>query len=652
MNGQNPKLNFRYKCQINEINYNIQLFNIQQEKIKIMITTKNSYSDDYVEYSNIYSLIQFQEITKYFLLFETIEEIFNDLCHIIHEKNFTLSHNGNTMTLSLKILINQKEKDVIFILDKNKTIDLSSQKDNLNFYNNNYDYNYNNTISSKNSAKNKYKQLSLEKSKRNVDISNINDLNNLLNDFKYRLNILETRQNIPDSNNNYNNFNTYDNNDNLSIGLENILMRLNKLESENNQKDKKIEILEKKLKYYESPYNNKYYTNNDKDDIYFNSTPTYPNNYSQRNHIYSEHYYNNNYNYRFQAQRQSSLTYKKNANFNKYNNNEIYISDNSNRKNYNKYKLKQSKSEIFNKDNNNSYKENMSLYSKDTKNNNLKNNSFNSKKISFKENNQSFPEKNTFRSNKMNNSIGNEVNSNYLNNSNLNSTLSNYSSGSSKNFRGCVDCKEKLKIPIVPRENLKKYINSRIIFTKNELKLLKMKLSNGNKKIHVFFDLLYRASIDGDYEEIISENIINKEKTLTLFYTYEGSRFGAYTHFEKAKSFLKGRYYKEVPGTSFIVSLNNLKFFDIEYNKTSKEGFEDYLCFGRTYYLNENGSNWLICTPRTRFLKKRCIIGVQQGQYFDYDPEILVGKKHEYHIKDVEIFEVVFEKENDEDKKH
>ena len=159
----------------------------------------------------------------------------------------------------------------------------------------------------------------------------------------------------------------------------------------------------------------------------------------------------------------------------------------------------------------------MSLYSKDTKNNNLKNNSFNSKKISFKENNQSFPEKNTFRSNKMNNSIGNEVNSNYLNNSNLNSTLSNYSSGSSKNFRGCVDCKEKLKIPIVPRENLKKYINSRIIFTKNELKLLKMKLSNGNKKIHVFFDLLYRASIDGDYEEIISENIINKEKTLTLF---------------------------------------------------------------------------------------------------------------------------------------
>ena len=190
MNGQNPKLNFRYKCQINEINYNIQLFNIQQEKIKIMITTKNSYSDDYVEYSNIYSLIQFQEITKYFLLFETIEEIFNDLCHIIHEKNFTLSHNGNTMALSLKILINQKEKDVIFILDKNKTIDLSSQKDNLNFYNNNYDYNYNNTISSKNSAKNKYKQLSLEKSKRNVDISNINDLNNLLNDFKYRLNIL------------------------------------------------------------------------------------------------------------------------------------------------------------------------------------------------------------------------------------------------------------------------------------------------------------------------------------------------------------------------------------------------------------------------------------------------------------------------------
>ena len=642
MNGSNSKLNFRYKCQINEVNYSIQLFNIQQEKIKIMIATKNAYSDDYTEYSNIYTLIQFQEITKYFLLFETIEEIFDDLSRNIQEKNFSLSHNGNTMTLTLRIIINQKEKDVNFILDKNKIIDLSSSpKDNLNFYNNN-------TITSSRN----YKQLSLEKSKRNIDISSINDLNNLLNDFKYRISVLETKQNNPDSNTNIennkdNNINMYGINGDINAGLENLLIRLNNLEKENDQKNKKIEILEKKLKYYESFDKNNINNNNEKynNNNIINSIPTYPNNYSPKNNLYTESQYNNNYDYKFQEQRQLSLTYNKNMNYNKYNNNnnEIYIKDNNKNNNINdkNYRLKQSKSEFFNK-NSNYYNnnENMSLYSKETKKSNLRNtNSYNSKKISFKENNQTYPEKSTYRSNKIDNSIGNDVNSN------LNSSISNISNSNNKNFKKYTDYKEKLGIPIVPRENLKKYINSRIIFTKNELRILKMKLSGGNKRIHVFFDLLYRASTDGDYEEIIEENIINKGKTLTLFYTYEGSRFGVYIHQELSTSFLKGKIFKEVPGSSFIVSLNNLRFFDISPNKTSKEGIEDYLSFGRTYYLNSNGSNWLIFTPKRNFLKKRCILGNQQGDYYDYDPEILVGKKFEYHIKDVEIFEVAIEKE-------
>lgn len=61
MYDQNQKINYRYRCKINDVNYNIQLFNIQQEKIKIMIDTKNPYSDDYIEYSNIYSLVQFKK---------------------------------------------------------------------------------------------------------------------------------------------------------------------------------------------------------------------------------------------------------------------------------------------------------------------------------------------------------------------------------------------------------------------------------------------------------------------------------------------------------------------------------------------------------------------------------------------------------------
>ena len=146
---------------------------------------------------------------------------------------------------------------------------------------------------------------------------------------------------------------------------------------------------------------------------------------------------------------------------------------------------------------------------------------------------------------------------------NTNSTFSNYSDARDKNFQKYIKYKEKLGIPIVPRENLKKFVNSRIIFTKNELRLLKTRFTQGVKNIHAFFDLLYRASTDGDYEEVAKNVSRNKEKTLTLFYTYEGARFGVYTEKKPSASFFKGKIYKEIPGTSFMVSLNNLKFFDI-----------------------------------------------------------------------------------------
>lgn len=616
------KMNFRYKCKIKDIIYNIQLFNIQKEKIKMMIDTKNLYSDDYIEYSNIYSLIQFQEISRYYVLFENIDEVFSDLSQIIQEKKFSITHNGNTITFTLIIMINKKEEYVNFILDKNKVIDLSSRNETPYFK----DTSFNDLeINQKN-------PFSIEKSKRNVEISNINELNNLLSDFKDRITILEASQNNNDLQNNIINnniMNSIASNENINAGLENILIRLNKLESDNSNKDKIIEQLEKKLQYYES--NDKIQNNNIKDNNYYNRIQTYPNTFS-KNQLSVGSFYNN---YQLQEQRQSALTFNKNENYNKYNN-------------HNKYRLKQSKSEIFSNYN----KENMSLQSKEINNNNyVRKNSYNEKKISYRDN-KSYGEKDTFRSNKFNNfSYTNDINSSYLktNNSNLNSTMSNYSNTKDKTFQKYLFYKEKLGIPMVPRENLKKYVNSRIIFTKNELRSLKAKLSNGNKKLHIFFDLLYRASVDGDFEEIIKNNTEDKEKTLTLFYTYEGARFGVYINTKKTTSIFKGKVYKEIPGTSFIVSLNNLRFFDIEENKTSKQDIPDYLSFGRTFYLNKNGSNWLIYTPRSNFLKKKCSIGNQKSYYKFFDAEVLVGNRNNYHIKDVEIFHVVFEKDREDD---
>ena len=243
----------------------------------------------------------------------------------------------------------------------------------------------------------------------------------------------------------------------------------------------------------------------------------------------------------------------------------------------------------------------------------------------------------------------NQTNSYAYNNNDLktnSSMASNFSNVNDKNFQKYLRYKEKLQIPIVQREDIKKFVNSRIIFTKNELRLLKTKFTQGDRNLHAFFDLLYRASKDGDYEDIVKSMVKKKEKTLTLFYTYEGARFGVYMHGKPSTSFIKGKILKEIPGTSFIVSLNNLKFFDILPNKTCKEGEESYLCFGRTFYLNSNGSNWIINTPRNAFLKKKCIIGNRGSDYINLDTELLVGVREEYHLKDVEIFEVCLERDD------
>ena len=592
MDEQNKKINFRYRCKINEVNYDIQLFNLEQVKIKIMINTKNSYSDEYVEYSNIYTLIQFQEITNYYILFQSIEEIFDDIARTIQEKNFSIKHNGNTITLKIKVLINKKSRDIDFILDKTKTIDLSSQKD----------FAYNNTLSTKNSDFYKYKNNYLEKSRRNVAISDLNELNTLLSDFKDRIAVLEQTQNtqiikkeeyptdkyitnlMTSANSNF-----YNPNDKLILGLENIQLRLEKLENENKNKDRIIKKLEQKLRYYESLENQEGYDNNDNNIENINNINNIQNIINTSN---NKHRIKKGITYTPNRLRKTKTDYPNNS------------------------KLKSSNSFIINNN------DEASLHSRQTE--------------------------------KYNEKYSDQQTNSYAYNNDLKTNSSIFSNNSNRdiNFQRYIRYKEKLHIPIVQREDIKKFVNSRIIFTKNELRLLKTKFTQGDRHLHAFFDLLYRASKDGDYEDIVKSMTKNKEKTLTLFYTYEGARFGVYMCGKPGNSFIKGKIIKEIPGTSFMVSLNNLKFFDILPNKTSKEGEENSLCFGRTFYLNSNGSNWIINTPRNAFLKKKCIIGNRGTDYIDLDTELLVGVRDEYHLKDVEIFEVCLEKDEDsKDKK-
>jgi hypothetical protein len=198
-------------------------------------------------------------------------------------------------------------------------------------------------------------------------------------------------------------------------------------------------------------------------------------------------------------------------------------------------------------------------------------------------------------------------------------------------------------IPIVRRENILN-LNSRIIFTNKEVQLLTKRISLGNKNKKVSINLLYRASIDGDTEPILKLNTHNKLKTLTLFYTYEGSRFGVYIEKEGIKTILQGYELYEVPGTSFIISLNNLIYYNVKAKQTSLyDKSDNMLCFGFCSRINNNETNWLIYTSRNYFIGKKYLFGDKNDVYLNLDYKKIVGNNPSYHIKDVEIFDVVVE---------
>ena len=198
-------------------------------------------------------------------------------------------------------------------------------------------------------------------------------------------------------------------------------------------------------------------------------------------------------------------------------------------------------------------------------------------------------------------------------------------------------------IPLVHREDLRKIIDSRIFFTKNELKFVEKKLTKGKKNLHAFFFLLYRASIDGDFEDTLISMCEGAYPQLILFYTNGGARFGVYIEKEKVTSFFGDVYFKEIPGTSFLVSLNSLKTYDINKGQIASDNRPEKLCFGRTYLFNENKSNWFIYTPRNQFLDIQCRIGDKKSTFGEIDTDEIVGTKKDYYLKDVEIFKITLQ---------
>ena len=243
----------------------------------------------------------------------------------------------------------------------------------------------------------------------------------------------------------------------------------------------------------------------------------------------------------------------------------------------------------------------------------------------------------------------NNINNNVNNNININSSVNSLSSKpiikqnlnkSISSSTSNMEIKTPKKVPIYPPEKLNN-INSNIIFRKVELHLLQNKLSNNNKKLHVYFDLLYRATRDGDNDTVIKKLTLGYEKVMTLFYTNEGARFGIFIR-RKKNHYLKAKNRGEKSGTCFIFGLNNLVIYDIYKDKYGKGDYNKVLCFGCLDDVGSNGTKWMIYTPQNDFLNKKCVMDSGIGLFHEIDIEQIVGPP-KYTIKEVEIFNVEIE---------
>lgn len=612
MNGKKNKEIVKYRINLkkNQINYSIILY-VFYEKLNIIIKYSNSNSDEIYEFANLYSFKQLQIINNYFKKFINLEQICRELDKLLKQNQSKIEEKNGKLILTIIVLINNETNSLSFNLLQ------SNANDFLSYKNNQYK---NNQTEHKKGKKN----ISLSVAKNPKEKKYYNSP-----DYKEKMSAIEEMsQNNISRRATDDNINAYDK---LSININRLMERISKLEHMSDDDDEKIMTIEDQLSKYEKSHleddhkyeiqSNKSSDNEEKNKIKVPSV-----NIKCMNMNDSPN----------QSFKRKSNDYNDNINFKQTNS-----IKNSSRKTYSKassvemnkaqYKRKRKYIYFFKEIEN--YDQEEKIYLLQLKNSKLKEKTkTRSKKKEPKENIEKKPEDKEENENKDKDEtrISDEIEF-------------SVQSVASKN--------SKTGLPMVKRENLKPYINSRIFFTKKELKMVKKRIVKGNKNLQLYLDLLYRASMDGDFEDSIISFSEGVYPQLVLFYTEDGARFGAYVEKEKTVSMLGRVSYKEVPGTSFLLSLNSLKIYDINKGEIATDNREERLCFGRSFLFNENGSNWFLYHPRNQFLDIKCMIGDKKSNFGEIDTDEIVGTKKDYYLKDVEIFKVTVEREEHDDKK-
>ncbi len=151
-----------------------------------------------------------------------------------------------------------------------------------------------------------------------------------------------------------------------------------------------------------------------------------------------------------------------------------------------------------------------------------------------------------------------------------------------------------------------------------------------NKNIK--YNLLYRATKDGDDSKIFHQKCDNNHQILVIFKTTKGIIFGGYT--EKGYT---GNGGNVIDNNAFFFSCDKKKVYKVKNNKTA---ILDCTNYGPIF-----GNNSTIINAQNKLLSYKCCTTTVNSSSFEglnYDYEISNGEEY-FYLQEIEVFKILFE---------
>ena len=165
-----------------------------------------------------------------------------------------------------------------------------------------------------------------------------------------------------------------------------------------------------------------------------------------------------------------------------------------------------------------------------------------------------------------------------------------------------------------------------IIHNMKELELITNKINREQKKMTI--NLLYKASVDGDKSSIFHEKCDQAQSTIVLVETDKGKRFGGFT-----KQSWAGNCEDKNDPDAFIFSLDKMETYD---NIPGDEAIGCYPKFGPIFLGCQIKIFDNALTKGGTTFEKELNFNTKE----DYE---LTGGERVFQIKDIEVYEVIFE---------